>query len=847
MFFPRITLLVAALAVPALGADLESARQQLRAGAYEEVIQQAVEATAQNVRIEDWPLLRTRALLALGRLPDARNVIDEALTRFPFSLRLRLLGYDVLRQNGDVEGAKTLFTEIDQFATQRSWAYRNSEDRLAIGRAALLAGADPKRVLDLFYDPVKKANPEFRDVYLETGDLALEKNDFALAGKVFGQAAQKFPDDADVQFGLARAFAPSDSDATAEALEATLEHNPNHVGARLLIADRAIDSEQYDEASRLLDEALKINPTKPEAHALRAVLANLRADAKGERESRKAALEFWPTNPAVDQLIGRKLSQKYRFAEGAARQRQALKFDPGFIPAKMQLAQDLLRLGDDEEGWQLVEQVQEADPYDVVAFNLITLRDRLAKFTTLTSEHFLLRMDPRESAIYGEDALAFLEKAHETLTKKYGLQLRQKTIVEIFPEQKDFAIRTFGLPGGAGYLGVCFGRLITANSPASRPDSPSSWQAILWHEFCHVVTLTLTKNKMPRWLSEGISVFEERQARGTWGEKMKPRYRAMILGEDLTPVSELSGAFLKPKSPAHLGFAYYESSLVVEYLIERFGIENMKAILADLAKGVAINTAIAAHAQPIEKIDEEFAERAQALAKATGPTLDWAKPKPGDLRSDAALEEFVKNNPNNFEALMQQAAKLIRAKEWTEAKVPLQKLIELYPNQYEPDSAYALLARVHRELHEADAELAILKKLTELSAEATEAFERLIELARERQDWPEMLANAERYTGVNPLNPLPHRAKAEADEALGKKSDAIAGYRMVLQLDPLDPAEVHYRLARLLRETGDPAAKRELLLALEEAPRFRAALKLLLEMQPAERAPATPPAAPAVR
>jgi hypothetical protein len=79
---------------------------------------------------------------------------------------------------------------------------------------------------------------------------------------------------------------------------------------------------------------------------------------------------------------------------------------------------------------------------------------------------------------------------------------------------------------------------------------------------------------------------------------------------------------------------------------------------------VAINTAIAAHAQPIEKIDEEFAERAQALAKATGPTLDWAKPKPGDLRSDAALEEFVKNNPNNFEALMQQAAKLIRAKEW---------------------------------------------------------------------------------------------------------------------------------------------------------------------------------------
>ena len=96
--------------------------------------------------------------------------------------------------------------------------------------------------------------------------------------------------------------------------------------------------------------------------------------------------------------------------------------------------------------------------------------------------------------------------------KKYGLELKQQTIVEIFPDQKDFAIRTFGLPGGAGYLGVCFGRLITANSPASRLDTGANWEAILWHEFCHVVTLTLTKNKMPRWLSEGISVYEERAA-----------------------------------------------------------------------------------------------------------------------------------------------------------------------------------------------------------------------------------------------------------------------------------------------------------------------------------------------
>ena len=830
MRVPLATLALLAFAATAF-ADLDSARQQLLAGKYAEAAQAAAEAGAQNLPIEDWPLLQVQALMATGKYAEARAALDAGLQRFPLSLRLRLLGFDVLRENGDVEGAKTLFEQFDRLAGRGDWTYREPADRIAVGRALLIAGADPKTVLDQFFDPVKKAKPDFRESYIASGELALAKNDYSLAGKVFDQAAKKFPNDPDVQFGIARAFASSDADATSAALSQTLKLNPNHVGARLMLAGRAIDSEQYEQAAELIAEALKINPTASEAHALRAVLAHLRADAKGEQAARAAALRFWPTNPAVDWQIGQRLSRKYRFAESAERQKQALKFDPGYIPAKMQLAQDLLRLGQDDEGWKLVEEVQKADPYDIVAFNLATLRDRIAKFQALTSEHFLVRMDPHEAAIYGDDALALLEKAHATLTKKYGFDIKQRTVVEIFPDQKDFAIRTFGLPGGQGYLGVCFGRLITANSPAARPGSSSNWQAILWHEFCHVVTLTMTRNKMPRWLSEGISVFEERQARGNWGEQMRPRYRAMILGDDLTPVSQLSGAFLKPKTPAHLGFAYYESSLVVEYLVERFGLDKVKRILADLAKGVDVNEAIATHAQPIAKIDAEFAARAKALANNTAPKLDWAKPKSADVANDGAIEEFVMRNPNNFAALTAQASKFIKAKEWEDAKAPLKKIIESYPDQHEADGAYSLLARVHRELGEAGEELAVLNKLADLCPDAPDAFARLMELATQRKDWPDVLTNAARYAAVNPLTPLPHRAEAEASEALGKKPAAIAAYRTVLKLDPENPADIHYRLARLLHEARDPVAKREVLLALEEAPRFRAALALLLEMQ----------------
>lgn len=52
--------------------------------------------------------------------------------------------------------------------------------------------------------------------------------------------------------------------------------------------------------------------------------------------------------------------------------------------------------------------------------------------------------------------------------------------MEIFDSQKGL-VRTFGMPDDPGYLGVCFGRVVTANSPAANKASPVNWEAVLWH------------------------------------------------------------------------------------------------------------------------------------------------------------------------------------------------------------------------------------------------------------------------------------------------------------------------------------------------------------------------------
>jgi tetratricopeptide (TPR) repeat protein len=130
-----------------------------------------------------------------------------------------------------------------------------------------------------------------------------------------------------------------------------------------------------------------------------------------------------------------------------------------------------------------------------------------------------------------------------------------------------------------------------------------------------------------------------------------------------------------------------------------------------------------------------------------------------------------------------------------------------------------------------------LERYASISADALSVGLRLLELDQAAKDWKATFRNSHRVLAVNPLLPQPHRALARAAEALGKGDEAIGAYRKLLAMDPEDPAEVHYRLAQLLQKQEPETAKKHVLWALEVAPRFRAAHRLLLQLvdeQPGE-------------
>lgn len=823
---------------PLIAAEVVEAEKLFRAGKYDDCAKTAADELAKPSAPSAnaaWWLWKIRAEMVRGKVEAAAASLAEARERHPNDVGILLLGYELARTTGkDKEAA-----ELEKLI--RGQTVRSPAERVALGRFMLARGKDAKEVLDQYYTPTARKNPEHLETHFAIAELALGKNDRKLAADTLLKAPKEAAQDPQFHYLLGRAFAEDDRENAAKAIDKALSLNPHHVDSLLFQVDHLLNSEKYPEALTFINRVTGIDPGEPRAWAYRAVLAHLQSDPDTEKKSHQTALARWAGNPEVDHLIGRKLSQDYRFAEGSAYQRRSLEKDKNYLPAKMQLCQDLLRLGEEAEGWKLAAEVFAADGYNIVAHNLVTLRDQLANYRTVAADGFLLRMEAKEADLYGQRALALLRRARKTLCEKYGVQLERAITVEIFPRKQDFAVRTFGMPGAEGFLGVCFGPVITANSPASQGAEPSNWEAVLWHEFCHTVTLHKSKNKMPRWLSEGISVYEEMQENPSWGQRLTPQYREMINGDELTPMSQLTSAFMNAKSGLHIQFAYFESALAVEFLIRRHKLETLKSVLDDLGAGLTINDSLERRTgSPLAKLDRDFTEFARARARELAPETTWEKPElPEDVDS-ATIQAWVEKHPKNFWGLQRLGMQLVREKKWADAKKVLREFQALDAQYIGTGNAYELLAAVHRQEKNPTGEAAVLEDLAKLNSDAFAAFQRLTELGEERGDWAAVAKNARRMLAVNPLVAAPHRTLAKASEQLKERDEAIAAYHAILRFAPPDATDVHYRLALLHEQAGErDKARREVLQALEDAPRSREAHQLLLKI--AEAAPEKKP------
>ena len=138
--------------------------------------------------------------------------------------------------------------------------------------------------------------------------------------------------------------------------------------------------------------------------------------------------------------------------------------------------------------------------------------------------------------------------------------------------------------------------MIAMDSPRARKSGSFNWGSTLWHEFAHVITLQMTRHNVPRWFSEGVSVYEERRARPGWGDDLTAHFLKAYQEGKALKVSELNSGMMRPKFPEQIAFSYYQASLVCELIEEKFGFAKIREALALFADNLPTRRGLPARA-----------------------------------------------------------------------------------------------------------------------------------------------------------------------------------------------------------------------------------------------------------
>jgi tetratricopeptide (TPR) repeat protein len=805
---------------PAASSPAADAARAFNAGQFD-----AIENILGSATDEHSVVLRARAHIARGRYAEAEKLLQPRVASAPAGDAALELGRLYLYLGRREDGARLLQTVLSRGA-------RNSPpDLMRLGLAAQALG----RFQDAnsFLRSASGLAPDDPVVNTAWGELFLEKYNRADAVRSFQVALKAEPSYVPARLGLARATLEQDPAAAKTAVEELLKVNPNHVAAHLLLAELALDDRQRDEARASVRKALDINPGSLEARSLDAAIAYLEARTSDFDAAVAGILKINPIYADAYRVAGDHAARNYRFEEAVELTRRALQLDGSSTQAHADLGSHLLRVGDEPGARRALETAFKTDPYDVVTFNLLAMLDTVDKFETFRDGDLVVRLHPDEAGVMRDQVVPLARLALDTLSEKYQFKPTGPILVEMFPKHDDFAVRTIGLPGFIGALGACFGKVVTLDSPRARPPGTFSWTATLWHEMAHVISLQMSNNRVPRWISEGISQFEERRARPEWGRESEVPFAQALEAGKLLKLRNINEGFSDPQM---ISLVYHQSSLVIEHIVATYGEPALWRLLREYGKGLETEEAFkAAFNATIDEVQAGFDARLNREYAAMRAALK-APEIPENATVDQ-LKSLAADNPMSFGVQMRLAQALNGAGDVKGAIAALEAAGRLMPaanGQANPNAAIAQLALKHGDTTRA---IRALEAVVKVDSSDVESARKLAELVAPLGD---AARTASAYTLVAELDPFDGQAQAIVGRhALAQRdaTRAVRALRSALAAGPADRATAHTDLAEAHLLAGQPAdARREALAALEIAPSFERAQDLLLKIIDAQPA-----------
>ena len=731
---------------------------------------------------------------ALGQRGDERGARHEALAPC-----------DELHDRGNAIDAATCYRGLLRL------------DDLAAQAEAYWMLGDLKAANESFREAVK-LEPEDPDLRVRWGHLYIQSHQQAEAGALFQEALELDEDHVSAQLGMATVLASRFEGKAVELAQEALKQRPEQAEGHLLLGRMALEEGDLAAARKSLetglDQALELGLAPLGAYALLASLEML----EGERDNQwvDKALAY---NPRYGEIYAEQahfyvITRRYR--EATERLRKAIEVAPSLWRAHAELGVNLMREGLDDEGRRHLEIAYGGDPYSAKTVNTLRLLDTYDQFETFEDAdpgadgvvRAVFRLDKDESELLLPYVRELTNRAVAEFTRKYDFELKSPVRVEFYPNHDDFAVRTMAMPG-IGLLGVTFGYVVAMDSPSGREPGGFHWGTTLWHELAHVFTLESTDHLVPRWYSEGISMYEEWMADVRWGESVGPEYIEAVRKSELLPIVELDRGFIRPKHAGQVAISYMQAGFVCKYIAERWGEGKLVELLRGFGAKVPTDANIAAvlGTSP-EDFDEQFDDY---MRDALGPALDGLPRWRSNLKT--ALERA-------------------RDGEWAEVIEPAEAAKAAYPQHVGSGSAYMLLANAHDKAGNREAAVGELQEYERRGGRQPETLKKLAGWLEEAERSAEAVYTYEGLIYNWPQDEELHARLGELHLEAGKTDLARREFEVVLALDPLDRATAEYNLARAYVKIGDLASARlHVLQALERAPTFGPALQLLLQVK----------------
>src|SRR5690606_16425552 len=331
--------------------------------------------------------------------------------------------------------------------------------------------------------------------------------------------------------------------------------NPRWVPALLLKAQMQLDVEQYDSTRAAVDAALAVDSSQMGAWALLGALAWLDGDSAAYRNAEQHALALNPRPADFHAAIAEAAGRHRLYAEAVEIARRAVELDSTSVAALGALGTNLLRVGNITEGKAVLERAFARDPFHIWHKNTLDLVDLLATFETVRTPRFEIVAPATHVERLGVLLGPLLESAYDSLAVRYDYRPPTPIRIELYDRHADFSVRTVGL-AGLGALGVSFGTVLVMDAPSARPRGEFNVGSTAWHELAHTFTLGASAHRVPRWVSEGLSVLEERRSRPGWGARASVPFIQAMAGGNLLPIATLNDGFVRPDGPGRIGLSY---------------------------------------------------------------------------------------------------------------------------------------------------------------------------------------------------------------------------------------------------------------------------------------------------